>query len=134
MPIQKNQTSEQESPNQSLLVNVANAPRQSSTLDKRMNTIETITLPIWIITLFLFLASLWQINKGRNKRVTYLMRSGFGLILLYYILYSLFGFFLDDASEFTIEAYGTTMNLLYLIGVTLFCWGFFLMSKDYRSL
>jgi hypothetical protein len=99
-----------------------------------MNIIEVLTFPIGIITLVLFLAGLWQINKGRNKRITYLMRSGFGAILLFYLLAVLQPHILKEGSSaFAVESFQTALTVIYSVGGALFAWGFFLLAKAYRE-
>lgn len=99
-----------------------------------MNIIEVLTMPIGIIAFVLFLAGLWQINKGKNKRITLFMRSGFGAILLYHLLRSLQRVILgEEASDFSIEAFRATLAVLHTFGSALFAWGFFLLAKDYRE-
>jgi uncharacterized membrane protein YozB (DUF420 family) len=99
-----------------------------------MNIIEVLTFPLGVVTLVLFIAALWQINKGRSKRITYTMRIGFGAILVYYLLYASQSYVLtESASNLTVESYRTAMTVLYSIGCTLFAWGFFLLAKEYRD-
>lgn len=89
-------------------------------------------MPIGIIAFVLFLAGLWQINKGTNKRITLLMRSGFGLILLYHLLAVLQTSILNDqSSELQVEIYRTIMAVLNTVGAALFAWGFYLLAKVY---
>ena len=99
-----------------------------------MNIIEVFTFPLGIITLVLFLAGLWQINKGRNKRIAYLMRSGFGAILLFYLLAVLQPYILKEgSSDLAVESFQTALTFLYSVGAALFAWGFFLLAKAYRD-
>jgi uncharacterized membrane protein YozB (DUF420 family) len=99
-----------------------------------VNIIDVLSFPLGVITLVLFLAALWQINKGRTKRIAYTMRFGFGAILVYYLLYASQSYILKEgASNLTVESYRTAMTVLYSIGCTLFAWGFFLLAKEYRD-
>jgi|GEM_PF-3201580 uncharacterized membrane protein YozB (DUF420 family) len=99
-----------------------------------MNIIEVLTFPIGVITLVLFIAALWQINKGRNKKIAYTMRSGFGAILIYYLLYALQSYILnEDVSNLSVETYRIAMTVLHSVGCALFAWGFFLLAKEYRN-
>ena len=62
------------------------------------------------------------------------MRSGFGALLVYYLLYALQSYVLNEGvSNLTIESYRTVMAVLYSIGYALFAWGFFLLAKEYRE-
>ena len=95
---------------------------------------ELILFPLSALTLGLFIAGLWQVNKAGNKRITYIMRSGLGAVLLYYILYALEGNILgDDSSHLVTQSFLKALVLLHAIGYLLLVWDFFLLCKDYRQ-